>query len=70
MEEPFSILSMQDLCNNIYDNDHKIIDWGPNKGKNNLVTSDASDVGTEGGRMTEGEENMVQGKYLNITSRL
>ena len=56
MEEPFSILSMQDLCNNIYDNAHNYIDWGPNKGKNNLVTSDASDVGTEGGRMTEGEE--------------
>ena len=43
---------MQGFCNNIYDNAHGIIGWDPNKVNNNiervmLVTTDASDVGTE-----------------------
>ena len=50
---------MQGFCNNIYNNDHKIIGWDPNKGKKNvesgtLVTADVSEVDTGVGSMLEG----------------
>ena len=72
LEEPFSILPMQGFCNKIYDNAHEIISWDPNKGKKNIKmgTADASDVGTGGGSMSEGEVKMVQGTYSPVPRRL
>ena len=75
LEEPFSIFPMQGFNNNIYDNYYKIIGWVTNEEKNNVervteVTADVSDLGTGGGRISEGWVNMVQGMYLNIPSRL
>ena len=75
MEEPFSIFTMQGFCNNIYGNYREIIGWGPNNLKNNVdrvtaLTADASDIGTEGGGIPEGEVKMVQGTYFSIPRRL
>ena len=58
---------MQGFCNNIYNNDNEIIGWDTKEGKKNVervttVKEDASDVGTGGGIMTEGNVKMVQGK--------
>ena len=66
---------MQGIYNNIYDNVHNIIGWDPNEGKKNVergteVTADASDIGTGGGSMSQGEVNMVKGTYLHTPIRL
>ena len=64
MEEPLYIFTMKGFCNNIYNNSHKIIGWDPNEVKKKLervtaVMVDVSGVGTGGGRISEGEVNIV-----------
>ena len=75
LEEPLYIFYIQGFCNNIYNNAHKIIGWDPKKWNNNaergtVVMANASDVGTGGGRMSEGDTNRVQGMYSPIPRNL
>ena len=68
-------MTIQGFCNNIYNNDYKIIGWDPTKRKNNVergivVTADASEIRTGGGIMLDGEVNMEQGTYSTIPRRL
>ena len=75
LEEPLYIFPMQGFCNKIYNNYLKIVVWDTNEGKKNVergtsVTADASDVGAGGAIIPWGSVNMLQGRYLPISSRL